>query len=206
MNLGVVEFANSKLGLNYQWGGTSDSTGYDCSGLTMKAYESAGITIPRTAAEQYQSATLIDRNNLQAGDLVFFTTDDSNPTRISHVGIYNGDGTFTHAPNSDTPIKIESLDSAYYSTRFVSGGRYGSSGAGVGSTVFGSGGVTSGGVSSSGASSGGVSSGGVDVGPTVFGSSDSKSLFGKILSIVAMLVIAVLSVYFFMQAFEIKIF
>ena len=123
MSNSVVSFANSKIGIPYLWGGTTDR-GYDCSGLSQAAYASAGVTIPRVAADQYKQADKVSRNNLVAGDLVFFRTDDSNPNSISHVGIYNGDGTFTHAPRTGTTIRIDSLDNSYYSSRFAGGGRY----------------------------------------------------------------------------------
>ena len=123
----IVDFAKSKLGIKYTWGGESDSTGYDCSGLTQAAYASAGIKIPRVAADQYTSATKVSRNELRAGDLVFFNTDSGNPSRISHVGIYNGDGTFTHAPARGDVIKVQDMTTGYYSTHFAGGGRYDSS-------------------------------------------------------------------------------
>lgn len=72
----------------YVWGGKSASQGFDCSGLTYWAYKSAGITIPISAATQYDFTVEVDPKDAQPGDLVFFRGTYGGPNHVSHVGIY----------------------------------------------------------------------------------------------------------------------
>jgi len=83
----VVETARDSLGVRYVWGGTNLDKGVDCSGLTQKVFSGAGVDLPRTSREQFASVdTRIKREELQPGDLVFF----SRSGRVVHVGIYSG--------------------------------------------------------------------------------------------------------------------
>ncbi len=102
--------------LSYVYGGTSLSSGVDCSGFTQAIYREYGISIPRDAASQAYGGTRISRGDLQPGDLVFY----SNGGGISHVGMYIGGGQIVHAANRATGVKISSMD---YSTP-VGYGRY----------------------------------------------------------------------------------
>jgi cell wall-associated NlpC family hydrolase len=107
--------AVSFLGVPYKYGGNSKE-GVDCSGLTCNVYESAvRKKLPRSAKEQYQTGTSVDKNELQFGDLVFFNTTGSRP---SHVGIYIEDDLFVHA-SVVSGVTISSLESTYYKNRFV---------------------------------------------------------------------------------------
>ncbi|MFI6768276.1 NlpC/P60 family protein [Streptomyces sp. NPDC050355] len=99
----AVSFAYSALGKPYVWGATGPSA-YDCSGLTQAAWESGGVSLPRTTYTQINSGPRIDRSQLAPGDLVFFYTG------ISHVGLYIGDGKMIHAPHPGAPVRIAPID------------------------------------------------------------------------------------------------
>ena len=104
----------------YQYGGNS-MTGIDCSAFTQNVFSKAlGISLPRTASEQFREGVAVNRSELKFGDLIFFdTTSRSFP---GHVGIYLGNDLFAHASQSRGVI-ISSLNSEYYKTRFVGGRR-----------------------------------------------------------------------------------
>ena len=90
----IVNEAAKYIGVKYVWGGTSPS-GFDCSGLVQYACKKVGISVNRTSRAQYSNGVAVSRNNLQPGDLVFF----SKGSGISHVGIYAGNGQVIHAPS-----------------------------------------------------------------------------------------------------------
>ena len=83
------------------------------------SYNKAGITVPRTLSEQYKVSRHVDIGRARVGDLVFFNFD----RRISHVGIYLGDGRFVHAPSSGKRVEIASLRQVPYENHFVTAGR-----------------------------------------------------------------------------------
>lgn len=99
----VVNAAKAHLGLPYLYGGTSPSTGFDCSGLTQYAFRQAGITIPRVSYEQAAAGRSVPYSQLQVGDLVAFNSP------VSHVGIYVGNGQFIHSPKTGDVVKITKL-------------------------------------------------------------------------------------------------
>jgi cell wall-associated NlpC family hydrolase len=112
----IVMVALGLLDTGYQFGGTNPEAGLDCSGLVKYVYKNAlQVDLPRTAAEMAQVARPIDRNQLQAGDLVFFNTLGRS---YSHVGIYLGDGQFIHAPSSKGRVRLESMNNSYFASRF----------------------------------------------------------------------------------------
>ncbi|MCD1147207.1 C40 family peptidase [Peptoniphilus sp. KCTC 25270] len=116
----VVNSAYGKIGTPYVWGGTS-SSGYDCSGLVYAIYHNElGISLPRTSSAQSGFGTQVSRDNLQAGDLVFFNTTGRG---VSHVGIYIGDDTFIHAASGAGQVKTNKLSEKYYNSRFVNATR-----------------------------------------------------------------------------------
>jgi cell wall-associated NlpC family hydrolase len=113
----IVRTAENFLGLPYRWGGTSVEDGFDCSGLTMTAYRLNGYRIPRTSREQFAAGTPITTDALQPADLVFFRTPSKR--RVSHVGIYIGNGRFIHASSRGKDIRIDSLSADYYRRHLV---------------------------------------------------------------------------------------
>jgi cell wall-associated NlpC family hydrolase len=105
---GVVGIAMQFLGVPYVWGGASPS-GFDCSGLIMYAYGQMGVSVPHHAASQYGMGGPVSRDQLQAGDLVFFNG-------LGHAGIYIGNGLFIHAPHTGDVVKISSLSDSWYAS------------------------------------------------------------------------------------------
>jgi cell wall-associated NlpC family hydrolase len=109
------------LGTPYQFGGNGPET-FDCSGLVRYIHNALGITVPRTAVEQYRAAVTVDLEHLEPGDLLFFNTQG---TDVSHVAIYAGSGRFVHAPQTGRTIELRELGDGdgYYRTRLVGAGR-----------------------------------------------------------------------------------
>lgn len=104
------------LGVPYRRGGTSEETGFDCSGFVRHLYEkSFGRLLPRRANEQAKATETIDHDELKPGDLVFFNT---MKRAFSHVGVYVGDGKFIHAPRAGKSIRVDDMRSAYWQKRF----------------------------------------------------------------------------------------
>ena len=118
----LVRTAHDFIGVPYLWGGASAETGFDCSGLTMTVYQLNGLDLPRHSRTQYDAGDTIDRNDLEKGDLVFFATRGSG--KVSHVGIYIGDGQFIHAPSRGKTIRIESLSTEYFARNYVGAKKY----------------------------------------------------------------------------------
>lgn len=110
----VVEYSKQFIGTPYVSGGSSPS-GFDCSGFTSYVYSNYGITLPRTAAGQAGAGIDVAKSELAPGDLVFFNTYGG----ISHVGIYVGNDSFIHSTVPGDTVKISSMSTAYYSSRFV---------------------------------------------------------------------------------------
>jgi cell wall-associated NlpC family hydrolase len=118
----IVSTAQRFIGAPYRWGGASGRTGFDCSGLTMTVYRLNGYELPRSAASQYRTGRPVQRRSLQRGDLVFFQTNRS--SRVSHVGIYTGQGEFIHAPGRGKRIRTSSLSNRYFAARYIGARRY----------------------------------------------------------------------------------
>lgn len=109
----ILETAYTKLGSPYKWGATGPNS-FDCSGFTSWVYRQHGISLSRTAQAQSQGGVAVDRSNLQPGDLVFF---GSGTGRITHVGIYVGDGKMIHSPQTGDVVKISALHKNYVCAR-----------------------------------------------------------------------------------------
>ncbi|MGQ9658423.1 MAG: NlpC/P60 family protein [Fimbriimonadales bacterium] len=110
-----VRRALGYLGTRYRYGG-SGSRGFDCSGFTSYIYRQHGISLPHNSAAQYRVGKPVRRGELRPGDLVFFRTRGS---RISHVGIYIGNGQFVHASSARGRVRVDTLNSGYYHQRYV---------------------------------------------------------------------------------------
>ncbi len=111
--------AESRIGAPYRYGGAGPDA-FDCSGLVAYAYRQAGVTLPRTAAQQYAVVTPVPRRDLLPGDLVFFRVNDRD---VGHVGIYAGEERFVDAPQTGGTVRMASLDDNWYRERFVGAGR-----------------------------------------------------------------------------------
>jgi cell wall-associated NlpC family hydrolase len=109
---GVVGIAMRYLGIPYKWGGSSPSTGFDCSGFVMFVYAQVGVSLPHNAAAQYGYGSAVSRSQLQPGDLVFFNG-------LGHNGIYIGGGQFIHSPHTGDVVKISSLSDSWYAQTYV---------------------------------------------------------------------------------------
>lgn len=112
----MVSEALNYLGIRYRFGGSSPDTGFDCSGLVAYSAErSLGLKLPRNAAEIARQGVSVNKNELKAGDLVFFNTMGR---RYSHVGIYMGDNRFVHSPSAGGVVRVENMTMAYWSKRY----------------------------------------------------------------------------------------
>jgi cell wall-associated NlpC family hydrolase len=104
------------LGVPYRRGGNDAATGFDCSGFVRAIYQqTAGLLLPRRAAEQAAATETIDKAELKPGDLVFFNT---MRRAFSHVGIYVGNGKFIHAPKPGGEVRVEDMGASYWTKRF----------------------------------------------------------------------------------------
>jgi cell wall-associated NlpC family hydrolase len=111
----LIDTALSFRGTPYRNGG-SDPAGFDCSGFTQWVFAQHGVGIPREVHEQFSTGKKIDLDDLKPGDLVFFHTVSPG---ASHVGIFVADDQFVHAPSSKGVVRVESLNSSYWSPRLV---------------------------------------------------------------------------------------
>jgi len=101
------------VGTPYRYGGNTPASGFDCSGLIGYVFrQAAGISLPRTTG---------GRNALEVGDLVFFATNGGK--KVSHAGIYSGDGRFVHAPSSGGTVRMDYLSDSYWSKRYLGANR-----------------------------------------------------------------------------------
>ncbi|MGE5284474.1 MAG: NlpC/P60 family protein [Actinomycetota bacterium] len=111
----LLRVARGMLAVPYRYGGTT-LWGLDCSGFVQKAFAFLNLGLPRTAREQFREGIKISKDELSAGDLVFFRT---RAKYASHVGIYLGDNRFIHASAHDRKVTIDSLDEPYYMKHYL---------------------------------------------------------------------------------------
>ena len=108
----ILAEAQKYLGCPYRAGGASPS-GFDCSGFVYYVLKQLGLSPYRTPSEQYQMGTGVEKTALRVGDLVFFGSG-----RITHSGIYAGNGQFIHAPNSRSTISYSDLTTGYWAQNY----------------------------------------------------------------------------------------
>ena len=111
----LLDTALSYRGVPYRNGG-SDPAGFDCSGFVQWVFAQQGLRLPREVRDQYQLGSVVDRDAVQPGDLVFFETVSRG---ASHVGIALGGDEFVHAPSSRGVVRVESYAIDYWKRRFV---------------------------------------------------------------------------------------
>jgi cell wall-associated NlpC family hydrolase len=99
----AVDAAMAQRGKPYVWAAAGPGS-YDCSGLVLYAYKTAGISVPHSSLQQSRMGQAVTRGQLQPGDLIFFYSP------VSHVGIYIGNGQMVHAPTSGDVVKVASID------------------------------------------------------------------------------------------------
>ncbi len=110
----VARTATSMVGSPYRFGGDGPD-GFDCSGLVYYSYRAAGLSLPRTSAQQFRAARPVAIEEAVPGDLLFFRYG----RKVSHVAIYLGDQRFVHAPSSGGNVAVQSLQEGHYRARFV---------------------------------------------------------------------------------------
>ena len=99
----LCEYAKQFVGNPYVWGGTSLTKGADCSGFVLSVFKKYGVSLPHHSGSQANSGTKISREDLQAGDLIFYANSSGT---INHVAIYIGGNQVVHASSPKSGIKI----------------------------------------------------------------------------------------------------
>ncbi|MCY1395573.1 Murein DD-endopeptidase MepH precursor [compost metagenome] len=120
----LIERAHQLIGVKYRWGGMSETSGFDCSGLLVYLFRSeAGVHVPRTTASMLKSrAPTVAQRKLKPGDAVFFNRNGRGQT--NHVGLYIGEGKFIHAPRTGKTIRIDSLNNRYWNRSYITAKRF----------------------------------------------------------------------------------
>ncbi len=118
----LVSTVQRFLGVPYRWGGEDRNNGFDCSGLTMVSYRLNGLNLPRNSRAQFKAGRYVARKNLQKGDLVFFATQGGK--RVTHVGMYIGNGQFIHAPRTGKTVRVAKLSSPFFRKTYAGGRAY----------------------------------------------------------------------------------
>jgi len=118
----VVAYGKQFIGTPYVWGGTNLNKGVDCSGFVYSVYKNFGISLNRSSYQMVNNGVEVSKSNLQAGDLVFFNS--GGDSRISHVGIYCGDGTYVHSTDGKAyGVTVTDLNSGYSAKTYVTARR-----------------------------------------------------------------------------------
>jgi cell wall-associated NlpC family hydrolase len=113
----ITIYAVGLVGTPYRYGGNTPDSGFDCSGLIGHVYKTRAATVPPRTVSMLQSwGQPISGDNLRSGDLVLFAQRDV----VTHAGIYVGDGRFVHAPSTGGEVRLDRLNSKYWSSLQVS--------------------------------------------------------------------------------------
>ena len=108
----AIRFALAEVGKPYVWGATGPNT-YDCSGLMLRAFQAAGIDLPRVSWQQFKAGGHVPVKQAQPGDLLFYATDPNDPATIHHVMLYMGDGQMVEAPYSGESVRVRPVPWGY---------------------------------------------------------------------------------------------
>lgn len=112
----LVEAGFKLLGVRYRYSGISEMSGFDCSGLVKSLFSKFNIDLPRSSREQFKQGEKVGRDELEVGDLVFFSSGGKQPT---HVGIYVGDDKFIHAARKARQVIVSDLNKIWYTMRYL---------------------------------------------------------------------------------------
>ena len=113
----LLQLAMKLRDIRYRRGGRVPSTGFDCSGFVHYVFAHAlGIDLPDNSISQFNAGVRVARDDMKTGDLVFFHIHGK---RISHVGIYLGEGRFIHSPRTGERVRVNRLDEQYWAHRFA---------------------------------------------------------------------------------------
>ncbi|MFB9250042.1 C40 family peptidase [Sphaerisporangium melleum] len=104
----VANWALTQLGKPYVWAAAGPHA-YDCSGLTMRAWQRAGVALPHWTGTQWLSGPRVTADGLRRGDLLFFGRSPLDPRSIGHVGVYIGGGQMVHAPRTGDVVRIATM-------------------------------------------------------------------------------------------------
>lgn len=116
----ILSHGLSLVGTRYRFGGSSVKSGFDCSGFIGYLFkEELGMQLPRSTREMINiDAPLVQRSDLEPGDLVFFSTNGRG--RVSHAGIYMGGDRFIHSSSSRSGgVRVDSLEDRYWNRTFI---------------------------------------------------------------------------------------
>jgi cell wall-associated NlpC family hydrolase len=112
----ITIYAVGLVGTPYRYGGNTPDSGFDCSGLIGYIYQSrAGVAPPRTVSKMQAWGLPVPVQSVRSGDLVLFAQNDE----VTHAGIYVGDGRFVHAPSTGGEVRLDYLNSKYWSQQQV---------------------------------------------------------------------------------------
>jgi cell wall-associated NlpC family hydrolase len=116
LRLRLVKAGFEWIGVRYRRSGGSERSGFDCSGLVKSLFSKFNIELPRSSREQFKQGEKVDRDKLEAGDLVFFSSGGDLPT---HVGIYVGDNKFLHAARKAQQVIVSDLNKFWHTMRYL---------------------------------------------------------------------------------------